>query len=129
MTTPPQQKRASLLKAFARLNDNLRGLNDFIAQQGADTYARVRGEKDWQVRKQQLYQQQKGRCTRCQNYFLEVDLQMDHVLPKSKYVTLADELENFQLLCPTCNTDKSNRMPYDWELAKLLPHIRDKAQQ
>jgi 5-methylcytosine-specific restriction endonuclease McrA len=129
MTIPPHQKRISLLKAFTRLNGSLRGLNDFIAQQGADTYARVQGEKDWQARKQQLYQQQKGRCARCQNYFVEADLQMDHVLPKSKYVTLADELENFQLLCSICNTAKSNRMPSDGELAKLPPHIRDRAQQ
>jgi 5-methylcytosine-specific restriction endonuclease McrA len=51
---------------------------------------------------------------------------MDHILPKSKFVTLADSPENFQLLCKKCNQQKSYKMPEESEIQKLPNKISKK---
>lgn len=49
------------------------------------------------------------RCRRCKRMFTRLsDFQVDHIKPRSKRGT--DNPANLQLLCPTCNRKKSNKI-------------------
>jgi 5-methylcytosine-specific restriction endonuclease McrA len=49
------------------------------------------------------------RCRRCKKVFTRLsDFQVDHIKPRSKRGT--DNPANLQLLCPTCNRKKSNKI-------------------
>ena len=66
--------------------------------------------------KDQLYIAQKGICNGCQIQFEKRNLEIDHIIPKSKGG--GDYVENYQLLCPACNRTKSNR-PMEYLLTKI----------
>jgi len=57
--------------------------------------------------KEQLYKEQKGKCNACGDDFKIWNLEIDHILPKSKGG--GDYYENYQLLCANCNRIKGNR--------------------
>jgi 5-methylcytosine-specific restriction endonuclease McrA len=122
----PNEKHYNLLNALNNLSHSVKELNKFIANQGQEAYLQFRESEEWKDVKAKLYCQQGGKCARCLHYFKEFDLQMDHILPKSKYVTLADAPENFQLLCKNCNQMKSYKMPNTREINKLPNEIRRK---
>ena len=49
------------------------------------------------------------RCRKCKRVFTRLsDLEVDHIKPRSKRGT--DNPANLQLLCPTCNRKKSNKI-------------------
>ena len=55
-----------------------------------------------------LYEDQGGRCNLCHTYFTEPrHFDLDHILPVSKGGQ--DWIDNFQLLCGSCNSIKGNR--------------------
>jgi site-specific DNA-methyltransferase (adenine-specific) len=57
--------------------------------------------------KEQLYKEQKGLCNACGKYFDIWNMEIDHIIPKSKGG--GDYYENYQLLCSHCNKLKGNR--------------------
>jgi len=57
--------------------------------------------------KEQLYKEQTGKCNACGDDFKIWNLEIDHILPKSKGG--GDYYENYQLLCANCNRIKGNR--------------------
>jgi 5-methylcytosine-specific restriction endonuclease McrA len=120
------EKRDMLLNSLNKLSESIKDLNKFIANQGQEAYLKFLGSDEWKEVKGKLYRQQGGKCARCLHYFNYFDLQMDHILPKSKFVTLADSPENFQLLCKKCNQQKSYKMPEESEIQKLPNKISKK---
>ena len=63
-----------------------------------------------------LYKEQEQKCKECQLQFDFRDLEMDHIMPRSRGG--ADDLENFQLLCRSCNRSKGNRTQEEWDESK-----------
>lgn len=57
--------------------------------------------------KRVLYGEQAGNCEGCAQHFLIQNLEVDHIIPRSKGGT--DHRENLQLLCGSCNRIKGNR--------------------
>jgi len=66
--------------------------------------------------KQQLYREQKGKCKGCGQNFEYRNLEIDHIIPKSKGG--GDYYENYQLLCGNCNRIKGDR-PMEFLRVKL----------
>ena len=64
--------------------------------------------------KQVLYHRQQGCCVgKCGGRQFPIDIfEIDHIVPRSKGG--ADVDDNLQLLCPTCNSSKSNRAMSKW---------------
>ncbi|MCL2131151.1 MAG: HNH endonuclease [Lentimicrobiaceae bacterium] len=56
--------------------------------------------------KERLYKEQNGLCNACGTYFDIWNLEIDHIIPKSKGG--GDYYENYQLLCSHCNKMKSD---------------------
>ena len=54
-----------------------------------------------------LYGEQAGNCEGCAQHFQIQNLEVDHIVPRSKGGT--DHIENLQLLCGSCNRIKGNR--------------------
>ena len=54
-----------------------------------------------------LYGNQEGFCIGCKNHYNLKDLEVDHIIPRSKGGT--DHKHNLQLLCGNCNRKKGNR--------------------
>ena len=57
--------------------------------------------------KERLYKEQNGLCNACGTKFDLWNLEIDHIIPKSKGG--ADYYENYQLLCASCNKIKGDR--------------------
>ena len=66
--------------------------------------------------KERLYREQEGRCNACARAMEIFDLEIDHVIPKSK--NGGDYYENYQLLCGHCNRLKGDR-PMAYLMAKI----------
>ncbi|MBC3540635.1 HNH endonuclease [Rufibacter sediminis] len=57
----------------------------------------------------------KGKCQLCgRSRKHGIQLQVDHIYPRSLYPHLELELENLQTLCRPCNLGKSNLFADDW---------------
>lgn len=66
-----------------------------------------------------LWEETNHKCAYCgENVPLAMLLQTDieHILPKSK--TMDSSLNNLTCSCPKCNTEKSNRTPYEYLLSQ-----------
>jgi len=57
--------------------------------------------------KERLYKEQNGLCNACGTAFDIRNLEIDHIIPKTKGG--GDYYENYQLLCSSCNKIKGNR--------------------
>ncbi|MDR1102639.1 MAG: HNH endonuclease [Tannerella sp.] len=57
--------------------------------------------------KERLYKEQNGLCNGCKTQFEIRNLEIDHIIPKSKGG--GDYYENYQLLCSSCNRMKGDR--------------------
>jgi 5-methylcytosine-specific restriction endonuclease McrA len=55
---------------------------------------------------------QKGRCACCKGDLKELGRHLDHIVPLSKGG--AHEDANIQLLCPSCNTSKRDKLPHEF---------------
>jgi site-specific DNA-methyltransferase (adenine-specific) len=90
-----------------RLSDDAGIFKDFInttkIPQRTDIYI-VEPKK---TVKEQLYKEQKGLCNACGKYFDIWNMEIDHIIPKSKGG--GDYYENYQLLCSHCNKLKGDR--------------------
>ena len=66
--------------------------------------------------KNELYGRQEGKCAGCGTLFEFRNLEVDHIIPRSRGGQ--DNEENLQLLCGFCNRTKGDR-PMEYLLAKL----------
>jgi 5-methylcytosine-specific restriction endonuclease McrA len=60
-----------------------------------------------------LHTEQDGYCNGCWELLEILGYHVDHVIPISKGGS--NWPDNLQLLCPTCNLEKSAKMPEEWE--------------
>jgi site-specific DNA-methyltransferase (adenine-specific) len=90
-----------------RLSDDAGIFKDFvntaIIPQRTDIY-KVEPTKSI---KERLYKEQEGLCNACKKHFDSWNMEIDHIIPKSKGG--GDYYENYQLLCSHCNKLKGDR--------------------
>lgn len=64
-------------------------------------------------------------CSYCEVFTTFVAIEVEHILPKSAFVALQEEWNNFLLSCKTCNTIKSDTI---FDLSDIhLPHQNNTA--
>ncbi len=91
-----------------RLKDDLGGMfTDFVQTDAIPQRNDIKIEKraDVDIR-QDLHKKQNGMCNGCGEELAIKHFHLDHVIPKSKGGQ--NTFENYQLLCMSCNTSKSN---------------------
>ena len=69
------------------------------------------------VHKPRLWGEQNGLCAGCGEFFHQSGMAVDHFVPKSKGGH--DHIDNLQLLCTGCNSEKGDR-PMSFLMARLL---------
>jgi len=80
---------------------------DFVATDQIPKRSDIKEIQPSESVKQRLYKQQNGKCNACGHNFECRNLEIDHIVPKSKGG--GDYYENYQLLCGSCNRIKGNR--------------------
>jgi len=63
-------------------------------------------DKRWQNLRRRVFNAYGKVCMKCGS---TDELHVDHIKPKSKYPKLAYDFDNLQVLCKTCNYEKSNK--------------------
>jgi DNA modification methylase len=91
-----------------RLSDDAGLFKDFIHRTDIPKRTDIKTiQPDNKDIKHKLYKKQKKLCNGCSVEFQIINLEVDHIIPKSKGG--ANIYENYQLLCGTCNRIKGNR--------------------
>jgi len=90
-----------------RLSDAGRLFRDFSATDQIPKRTDIKEVLPSESVKQRLYKEQQGKCNACGQNFELRNLEIDHIVPKSKGG--GDYYENYQLLCGSCNRIKGNR--------------------
>ena len=90
-----------------RLSDDANIFDDFINPNVIPQRTDIKIEPPSQSVKERLYKQQNRLCNACGLEFNILNLEIDHIIPKSKGG--GDYYENYQLLCGSCNRIKGNR--------------------
>ena len=108
-----------------RLSDDAGIFKDFvntaIVPQRTDIY-KVEPTKSI---KERLYKEQDGLCNACKKHFDIWNMEIDHIIPKSKGG--GDYYENYQLLCSHCNKLKGDRtMEYVRLIVKTRTEMLEK---
>jgi 5-methylcytosine-specific restriction endonuclease McrA len=62
-----------------------------------------------------MLEAQKNKCAACGKGFEDTGFHVDHVFPLSKGGK--NSPDNLQLLCPSCNRSKSDKLPGEWRAA------------
>ena len=67
---------------------------------------------EWNLIRKQIIKESGRVCSECKKRIRESnDVTVDHILPRSKYPSLALEKNNLCVLCRSCNSRKSDRDP------------------
>jgi len=90
-----------------RLSDDAGLFKDFIATEQIPKRSDLKVVPPSESVKLRLYNEQNGKCRACGVDFEIRNLEIDHILPKSKGG--GDYYENYQLLCANCNRVKGDR--------------------
>ena len=90
-----------------RLSDDAGLFRDFVATDQIPKRTDVREEPPSEPVRVRLYREQEGRCNACGQAFECRNLEIDHIVPKSRGG--GDYYENYQLLCGSCNRIKGDR--------------------
>jgi site-specific DNA-methyltransferase (adenine-specific) len=90
-----------------RLSDDAGLFKDFIATNQLPVRSDLKIVLPSETIKHHLYKEQKGKCNACGKDFDLLNLELDHIIPKSKGG--GDYYENYQLLCGSCNRIKGDR--------------------
>ncbi|MDR1788492.1 MAG: HNH endonuclease, partial [Treponema sp.] len=91
-----------------RLSDDAGMFKDFIATDKIPVRTDIQAiAPDSKSVKERLYREQNGLCNGCGHEFDIWNLEIDHIVPKSKGG--GDYYENYQLLCGSCNRIKGGR--------------------
>jgi len=89
-----------------RLGDDAGMFSDFTHTKEIPVRSDIRIVEPKKSVKESLYKNQDGRCNGCGTAFDIWNLEIDHIIPKSKGG--GDYYENYQLLCGSCNKMKSD---------------------
>ena len=90
-----------------RLSDDAGLFKDFVATNQIPKRSDIKEVLPSESVKQRLYKEQDGKCNACGQDFELRNLEIDHIVPKSKGG--GDYYENYQLLCGSCNRIKGDR--------------------
>jgi site-specific DNA-methyltransferase (adenine-specific) len=90
-----------------RLSDDAGLFKDFIATDQIPKRTDIKEMLPSESVKKRLYKQQQSQCNGCGQNFEIHNLEIDHIIPKSKGG--GDYYENYQLLCGSCNRIKGIR--------------------
>ncbi len=90
-----------------RLSDDAGLFRDFVSTELIPQRTDVQQVEATMPVKERLYKEQKGICNGCKTEFHIRNLEIDHIIPKSKGG--GDYYENYQLLCGSCNRLKGDR--------------------
>ena len=120
-----EKKAAELV--VQRLSDDSGLFSDFMHRTDIPkrTDIKIESENSRSV-KERLFKVQEGLCNGCDNNYLMKDLEVDHIVPRSKGG--GDYYENYQLLCGNCNRIKGDA-PMDFfraKMAKREEHMKRK---
>ncbi|MDR2726240.1 MAG: HNH endonuclease, partial [Candidatus Adiutrix sp.] len=91
-------------------------LDDFIITDIIPSRSDLKVVQPTESVKNLLYKEQRGLCNACGSEFEIRNLEIDHIIPKSKGG--GDYYENYQLLCGSCNRIKGDR-PMEYLRAKI----------
>jgi len=89
-----------------RLSDDAGLFKDFVNRKDVPQRDDIQIVEPKKSVKERLYKEQNGLCNGCGIEFAIWNLEIDHIIPKSKGGS--DYYENYQLLCSNCNRTKSN---------------------
>jgi len=109
-------EKQSVKILIQRLSDDAGLFKDFTATKQIPQRTDVQIVPPTEPTKQRLYGEQKGKCKACGQNFECRNLEIDHIIPKSKGG--GDYYENYQLLCGNCNRIKGDR-PMEFLRMKL----------
>jgi len=90
-----------------RLSNDAGFFKDFTATDQISKRSDIKEVLPSESVKQRLYKEQDGKCNACGQDFELRNLEIDHIVPKSKGG--GDYYENYQLLCGSCNRIKGDR--------------------
>ena len=90
-----------------RLSDDAGLFKDFTATDQVPKRSDLKIVTPSPTVKERLYKEQKGKCNACGGDFELRNLEIDHIISKSKGG--GDYYENYQLLCGSCNRTKGDR--------------------
>ena len=99
------EKACQLVKQ--RLHEELGMLGKIIARDDIPQRTDLGKLPNYKTHKDTLYGEQGGYCAGCGTHFEARNLDVDHIIAKSKGGT--DHIENLQLLCGACNSTKGDR--------------------
>jgi site-specific DNA-methyltransferase (adenine-specific) len=90
-----------------RLSDDAGLFKDFVSTEKVPQRTDVQTIEPTKSVKERLYEEQNGICNGCKVEFSIRNMEIDHIIPKSKGG--GDYYENYQLLCSACNRKKGDR--------------------
>jgi site-specific DNA-methyltransferase (adenine-specific) len=89
-----------------RLSDDAGLFKNFVNTEDAPQRTDIQKIEPKKAVKERLYKEQNGLCNACGTEFNIWNLEIDHIIPKSKGG--GNYYENYQLLCSSCNRMKSD---------------------
>lgn len=104
-----KKKSSSKLKKVLGLERENRRLRNIIARHGISPKTGEESfylQQPWVNLRYQFLRDSDRKCSLCKS---EEFLQVDHILPRSKYPELELDPRNLQILCARCNYGKSNK--------------------
>ena len=99
-----------------RLSSDAGLFKDFVATDQIPKRSDIKEVQPSESIKQRLYKEQDGKCNACREDFKIWNLEIDHIIPKSRGG--GDYYENYQLLCGSCNRIKGDR-PMEYVRLKI----------
>lgn len=78
--------------------------------------------KRWRTVRRLVIQRDGGFCNRCYaqlGIFVTDDLQVHHIIPRSKRPDLMFDEDNLVTVCKTCNLQLGTRDKLDWDIKKV----------
>jgi len=100
-----EEKATEIL--IERLSDDAGLFSDFVHRSDAPQRTDINSEPISKTVRERLFKMQKGICAGCGKAFDILNLEVDHIVPKTKGG--GDYFENYQLLCGSCNRIKGAR--------------------
>lgn len=79
--------------------------------------------KEWRDIRFRVFLRDGRRCANCNAS--NTRLHVDHIKPRSKFPSLALDINNLQVLCEDCNLGKSNKYIVDFRVMEIEAHSFD----